>query len=271
MHIFFTDLDGTLLDNQSNIPKELKKAIEAYVSAGHILVLATGRPLGSVYDVIDRTGLHLPNILIIANNGSLIYDCEEKKSLLDLKMPIDDAVNLIDVIESYGIHAQTYSSKYVICKKHDPEIEFYSKRTGMTPKHDDNLRNLLDATPYKVLALELHDKEKLFKLQRDTVDYLGDKYISFFSCDQMLEFVDKRSGKGNAVKFVCEHFGISPKDAYAAGDAENDISMLAVVGHSIAIKNATDEVKAVASTITEKTNDEGGLTDILMMLSKDGI
>ena len=74
MHIFFTDLDGTLLDNQSNIPKELKKAIEAYVSAGHILVLATGRPLGSVYDVIDRTGLHLPNIVIIANNGSLIYD-----------------------------------------------------------------------------------------------------------------------------------------------------------------------------------------------------
>mgnify|MGYP006378590235 FL=1 len=124
MHIFFTDLDGTLLDNQSNIPKELKKAIEAYVSAGHILVLATGRPLGSVYDVIDRTGLHLPNILIIANNGSLIYDCEEKKSLLDLKMPIDDAVNLIDVIESYGIHAQTYSSKYVICKKHDPEASF---------------------------------------------------------------------------------------------------------------------------------------------------
>ena len=271
MHIFFTDLDGTLLDNQSNIPKELKKAIEAYVSAGHILVLATGRPLGSVYDVIDRTGLHLPNILIIANNGSLIYDCEEKKSLLDLKMPIDDAVNLIDVIESHGIHAQTYSSKYVICKKHDPEIEFYSKRTGMTPKHDDNLRNLLDATPYKVLALELHDKEKLFKLQRDTVDYLGDKYISFFSCDEMLEFVDKRSGKGNAVKFVCEHFGISPKDAYAAGDAENDISMLAAVGQSFVIKNATDEVKAVASTITEKTNDEGGLTDILMMLSKDGI
>lgn len=269
MHIFFTDLDGTLLNNQSNISESLKKAIESYVSAGHIFVLSTGRPLSSVFDVINRTGLNLPNILIIANNGSLIYDCANKVSLQDLKMPIEDAVALVDEIESYGIHAQTYSSKYVICKEQDPEIDFYTKRTGMVAKHDKDLRNLLDIPPYKVLALELSDKDKLFKLQEDTKEYLGDKYISLFSCDQMLEFVDKRSGKGNGVKFVCDHYGVSVEDAYAAGDAENDLSMLSAVGHSIAMKNATDEVKAIASTITERTNDEDGLLDILVQLAKD--
>jgi len=269
MHIFFTDLDGTLLNNQSNISLELKKAIEAYVSAGHIFVLSTGRPLSSVFDVINRTGLYLPNILIIANNGSLIYDCETKQSLQDLYMPIEDALALVDKIESYGIHAQTYSSQYVICKKNDPEIQFYTKRTGMTPHFDENLQNLLDADPYKVLALEIADKSKLLQLQIDMQEFLGDRYISMFSCDQMLEFVDKCSGKGNAVKFVCNHYGVSVEDAYAAGDAENDISMLSAVGHSIAMKNATDAVKAVASVITERTNDEGGLTNILLKLSAD--
>ena len=48
-----------------------------------------------------------------------------------------------------------------------------------------------------------------------------------------------------------------------------DLSMLSSVGHSIAMKNATDEVKAIASTITERTNDEDGLLDILLSLAKD--
>ena len=41
--IFFTDLDGTLLNSKKEITPENKAAIEKARAAGHNIVLATGR------------------------------------------------------------------------------------------------------------------------------------------------------------------------------------------------------------------------------------
>jgi len=52
--------------------------------------------------------------------------------------------------------------------------------------------------------------------------------------------------------------------AYAAGDAENDLSMIQAAGCGIAMANGEDTVKAAADIVTEKDNDHDGLADILM-------
>lgn len=74
----------------------------------------------------------------------------------------------------------------------------------------------------------------------------GDKISAIFSNPIYLEIFDKTAGKGNAVRFVCEHFQIPLSNSVAAGDAENDISMLQAAGTAVAMANATPEVKACA-------------------------
>lgn len=64
---------------------------------------------------------------------------------------------------------------------------------------------------------------------------------------------------------MCDHFHVPLADTYAAGDAENDISMLEAAGTGIAMKNAADEVKKAADVITELDNDNDGL---VLMLEK---
>ncbi|NLJ19249.1 HAD hydrolase family protein, partial [Globicatella sulfidifaciens] len=50
----------------------------------------------------------------------------------------------------------------------------------------------------------------------------------------------------------------------AFGDENNDLEMLEYAGLGVAMKNATEEIKAAANDITRLTNDEDGLADYLI-------
>lgn len=65
--------------------------------------------------------------------------------------------------------------------------------------------------------------------------------------------VDKASGLLRAL----DHLGIPPERTAAAGDGENDVPMLRVAGHAIAVANAVDELKAIADVVTRSPGGHG--------------
>lgn len=70
------------------------------------------------------------------------------------------------------------------------------------------------------------------------------------------------AGKGAALRQVAEHMGLAREQVMAVGDAGNDISMLEYAFHSVAMGNATDEVRAVCRYQTAR-NDECGVAQII--------
>ena len=62
---------------------------------------------------------------------------------------------------------------------------------------------------------------------------------------------------------LCELLGINIWLSVAAGDAQNDISMIEAAGMGIAMRNGSDEVKAAATTITQEDNNHDGLAKAL--------
>ena len=65
--------------------------------------------------------------------------------------------------------------------------------------------------------------------------------------------------KGDALLKVCENLGdISPEYVLAFGDGENDVDMLTIAGHSVAMGNAMPAALA-AARYTTLSNDEGGV------------
>ncbi len=268
MHLFFTDLDGTLLTDEKQITPKTLEAIDAYISAGNKFIITSGRPFNNIREVAKRTGLdRYQDLLLICYNGSVIYDCGAEKPLVDLRLDPKDALHIIDTAEEMGIHCQTYSSTKVVCRRHDPESDYYAHQTQMEFIYDDDILSHLDEAPHKALAISLGDPGRLKKLQQKLAPWMKGKLTTVFSCPEYLEFVDHRSGKGSAVKYVCDLYNVPVRDAYAAGDANNDFSMLSAAGNSIAMINGSDEVKAIASILTEKDNNHDGLADILFRLA----
>lgn len=268
MYLFFSDLDGTLLTDQKLITPKTLEAIDAYISAGNKFVISTGRPLNNLREVIKRIGLdRYQDLLLICYNGSIIYDCGQEKFLADFRLEIDDILHIIDTAREMGIHCQTYSSAKVVCRKHNPEADYYISQTQMEFIYDEDIRSHLDEAPHKALAISLDNREKLELLNEKLTPWMAGKLTTVFSCPEFLEFVDYRSGKGNAVKYVCDLYHVPVSQAYAAGDANNDASMLAAVGNSIAMVNGSKEVKAIASIITKQDNNHDGLAEILFSLA----
>ena len=72
--IFFSDLDGTLLNDHQEITAGNQAAISEALAAGHKIVIATGRPLASARIQAERLKLTGEGCYAITYNGGLIYD-----------------------------------------------------------------------------------------------------------------------------------------------------------------------------------------------------
>ena len=75
-----------------------------------------------------------------------------------------------------------------------------------------------------------------------------------------LEILDNNTNKGNSLKTLSGHLGISVESIAAIGDHDNDLSMIRMAGLGMATGNAEKEVKAQADYVTE-TNNEDALWD----------
>ena len=79
--VFFTDLDGTLLNDQKEITPGNQTAIDEALHRGHKVVITTGRPLASARIKAERLGLTKEGCYIVTYNGGQIYDPYHKKTL----------------------------------------------------------------------------------------------------------------------------------------------------------------------------------------------
>ena len=261
--ILFTDMYGTLLDSNKQISPTLLSLLQKLTASGGRLVLSTGRTISSIQTVIRRTGLAFPEMLIIAANGNAVYDWDLEQYLLYKTVPLSMAKEIISMADRRGLHLQTYTDAHAVWHKKTSESLFYHKGTGMDFLYADDIMRLCDKPPCKLLAIDLKDRSKLSLLQRDVLNRFGDTLTAMFSCDEYLEIFDKTAGKGSAVRFVCDQLHIPPQDTVAAGDAENDISMLKAAGIGVAMANAAPEVKRNADFITRQDNDHDGLAEVL--------
>ncbi len=71
------------------------------------------------------------------------------------------------------------------------------------------------------------------------------------------DIVKKGVSKASGIDVVLKHYGFSLEETMAFGDGGNDIAMLDHVPHSVAMGNASDEVKRHARYVTDSVDNDG--------------
>lgn len=264
MKILFSDLDGTLLNNDSQISDYTRQALDAMMRAGNILVLSSGRPLGSILEVMKDAGLCYPNTYIIAFNGSLIYDCDRQQSIYEIRLSGEDVSFAWQLAKEHKLHIHTYTDTSIVSPEEDMEIKFYRERIHLPLLVTNDPLSVMTSLPFKLLAIDFHEKKHLNSFSDALLAQKGDSLTTVFSSASFLEIISSKSGKGNALLKLCKRFSIPLQDTFAAGDARNDISMLCASGHAIAMKNGDPALFEHAQIITPFTNDEDGLAHVIM-------
>ena len=263
--VLFTDLDGTLLDDRSQISPGNRMALEAALERGHGVVITTGRPLKSAMDQARKLGLDKPGCYLIAYNGAMIYDWEKNAQVFARTLEIPLVHEIFDFVKPQGFHLQTYDTWTVLVEPEgdDAIVRDYCGRILMEFRVIGDVHTDLTEEPVKVLVIEPVDRAGILRLQERIEEKFAGKVDTFFSNPTYLEVVPAGMSKGEAVKMLCAQLGVSIENAVAVGDAANDLSMIIAAGTGVAMANATDEVKAVANYVTTCDNNHDGIAEVV--------
>ena len=264
--MIFLDLDGTLLNDEKNLPEVNRKAIDAALSKGHKVLICTGRPLCSAIKLLPLFGLDKPGCYAITYNGGLIYDAGAKKAIYKKTLPLDQVKYVFEKAYEYGkIHIQTYTDDYLICEYDTKESQDYERVTKTDRKVvKDIFEELNGQEPCKMLTIAFDcDRERLEGFREYMQEYCEGKMDVCFSCYEYLEFMPAGINKGNSIRWMSHYLNIPMENTIAVGDAENDLTMIKAAGIGAVMKNARDEIKAAGNYITQRDNNEGGVAEVI--------
>ncbi|MFA9377347.1 MAG: Cof-type HAD-IIB family hydrolase [Lachnotalea sp.] len=261
--ILFTDLDGTLLNKERNISCKNRQTIEKALKQNHKIVIATGRPLPSVLHLVEDLGLTSKGCYAITYNGGLIYDCYNNEAIFKTTLALDYVRYILDQAQKSNIHCHTYSNNYVISEKKTKELETYCSRIKVPYEIVENITTYLAEEPVKTVMLDLAGRDRLSKIQAEMATWCSGKINCYFSSSNILEFGPLDATKGHAVKFLCNYLDIPIENSIAAGDEENDISMLQAAGVGAVMANASNEIKKYGDYVTQRNNNNDGIAEII--------
>lgn len=261
--ILFTDLDGTLLDDQKEVSPANLDAIRRALAAGHKIVLTTGRALSGTLPIAEKLGLTEEGCFIIAFNGGQIYDCHTGRFLFDRTLSLDDVDRVFEEAKKAGIHCQTYEDEFLLCPFDNEELEFYIRSTNTPYKILPELPSALTKEPNKILLIELHDRQRLVDFQTSMQPFFEERIDSMFSSDYFMEIIPHGVSKGNALHFLSNYLNIPMENTIAAGDSENDLTMIREAAIGAVMVNGLPHVKSEADYVTEKDNNHDGFAEII--------
>ena len=270
MKILFTDLDGTLLDDNKDISAEDMSAVRKMIAAGHKFVMTTGRPLTSVKKLASRYGFLEAGFYLVSFNGGLIYDCESQEAILTRYIPVEEVKAIMDAAHASGMHAHTYSGDLVVSEYETEQLKTYCRLMQMDYVVVKDIReyygqfiNVVVKPPIKVNIITPFDHSSLESFRAEMRKTTAGKLFDVFSKPEMLEFSHIKSNKGDAVRFMADFYKVPMADTIAVGDEENDCPMIEAAGVGVAMANASTVVRNVADYVTERDNNHSGIAEVI--------
>lgn len=262
--IFFFDLDGTLLNTEKKITPDTYSALEKWHEAGNLLAISSGRPMVSIEKVIQDLRLEIFSPFAIAFNGCYIKRYGEDTPLLKHTVSTEDMKLVAREAAALDLYVHYYSDTQILTPHEGRELEFYTRVVKVPYRVVGELPAGIEGESCKMICIDLDQTGKQKILAEKTEAQTQGRLTCMMSNPWYMEIFPSHAGKGSAVTKMLEILGIDKKNSFAAGDEQNDISMLEAAGCGIAPANATDEVKAVADAVMERDNDHDAFADFIL-------
>lgn len=252
------DLDDTLLGEDLSISERNKSAICKAVEQGVKVTLASGRATQSVAHYLDILGLKIP---VISYQGARVTDTATGKVMFKKEIDRESALPVIEYSQKVGVHCNVFVDNTIYIRRMGKWAKYYNTMSPNVPmKETSDLEGIVKETAIKLIYID--DRKRLEEIKPGIEEIMPEDLIAFYSKPNFLEFTNKNATKGEAVKFLAEHFGIKREEVIAIGDTYNDISMIEYAGLGVCMENGTETVKKIADYVT-LSNVEDGVAHVI--------
>lgn len=253
-----TDLDGTLLTEKKEVTEKTRKAIHALKEHGILFGIASGRPVESTLLLSKDWGIEQDISFLIGMNGGTIYDCNTEQKEEYCLMAGETILEIIEHFKDMNVLLHILVGNHRYTNLSTPETIEHATLFGEIETQVD-LNEFLKGKQINKLLLHLLDPNDMTEVKRRAATFSSPLYTSFQTAKNLYEYVNPNIHKGFGIEKVCKHFNIPAEEVVAFGDAQNDLELLEYAGTGVAVKNACDEIKAIANYVSEYTNEEDAL------------
>ncbi len=253
------DLDGTLLTNDKRLSDANRAALHDMHHSGAVVALASGRLRSSMMRYARELDV---DVAMLSLNGAAVYTSRaaDAEPVHTLELPGDIARQLIGDSQGKDLVLNYYRDDRVYARRDRttaPWISLYVKQTSSPYQYVESYDEALTTPASKIIFVG--DEALLDSLEEHYRSTLAGRAYVCRTWNWYLEFLHPQANKGSGIEALARAFGLGLADVAAFGDAENDIPMLEVVGHPVAMANAEERVKAASRYVSAFTNDEDGV------------
>ena len=263
-----SDLDETLLNDDGTVHADNLAAIKTAVAHGFKFVPNTGRSFNSVQALLKTLGLYdQAGQYVISYNGAAIVENKDNQVLLTRGMDRELAAQIFRaglVNDQVDVHIYTVDTLFIY--NISPTDKQYMAERGVPYElmASDDLAFLANEQPVMNVIFEHPDQAVREQIRDAVLAAVGaDAVEATFSSSRYVEFNTKGVDKGSASLLLGEKLGIQRDEIIAAGDNNNDLKMLTAVGLGVSVANGIPAVQEAAAVVTERTNNEGAIAEIL--------
>lgn len=257
-----SDLDGTLLTDNKELSEATREALDMAIGKGIHMIPATGRSFKAVPEMIKN----YPGVeYVITSNGGAVYSVSRKERIYQCLLEAESVAAVLkmerpdDIVMEIFIRGIPYSEEaYVLDPEKYGATQYgarYVKETRIPIKNIEKFawehQEELDSLAF--ICRDMKVKKVFAKRLEQEIPNI---YVTS-SVGHLLEIGHKNAGKGNTLLYLMEQLGVTPEEAMAFGDADNDSSMLKAVKYGIAVDNGTRACKDAAAFVTVSNEDDG--------------
>lgn len=262
MDLIFFDLDGTLLNDASEISIFTKDTLSLLRDKNIAYTVATGRTMLSAQPIMHGHDFELPHIY---SNGVTVWNPKTQELALENLLSNTEISTVVDTAVAHGIapfvHTIDLSHQHSIFHtethhnvEQDLVYRYFSKSDAtLLPLAelpiDSRVTNISMIGDNDVI----HEMWLEFNEHTDLVAYSGPAME-----DEKFSWMDihhRQANKGSAVIDLKKQLGAS--NVICFGDSNNDLSMFKLADESYAPKNAKDEIKQCVNRVFGHNHKDG--------------
>jgi Cof subfamily protein (haloacid dehalogenase superfamily) len=253
IRLFLADVDGALVTHDKVLTEAAKAAVRDLREAGIALAITSGRPPLGMRMLVEPLALTTP---VAGFNGGVFVNPD--LSVIE-SHTLDPAAALqtVTLIGEQGLDVWVYTeTEWLICDPNAPHVarEAWTVQFDARVVPEFTAEHLSHAV--KIVGIS-DDPARVAACEKAAQNALGDRASAARSQPYYLDVTNPQANKGVVVTTLSERLDIPCSQIATMGDMPNDVLMFRKSGFSIAMGNASDEVKAQASVVTDSNEDEG--------------
>jgi Cof subfamily protein (haloacid dehalogenase superfamily) len=252
VRLVVADVDGTLVTPDKILTPRARAAVRAIIEAGIGFTVTSGRPPLGMKALIGELQLQDP---ITAFNGGLFVR-PDLSVIREHLVPSQVTQPVIDILTKDKLDVWVYGDKdWYVRSRHGPHVDREEWTVKFPPTVVPTFEGLLERV-VKIVGVS-DDHDAMARCVTEVQQQFGQHVSAALSQPYYLDVTHPEANKGAVISALSALLSIPTTQIATIGDMPNDVLMFKRSGVSIAMGNASPEVRHTATFVTTSNMEEG--------------